>query len=70
MQTVNGEDTQGVCKEEFQASFKWFLTPVAQRALMARAARETMMDSTPEYGVSDGVMHTLREILDSLRGTL
>lgn len=70
VQTVSGEDSAGVCKEEFQAFFKWFLVPMAERAVEARLAREENMEEVPKYEASDGQMHTLREILSSLRGTL
>lgn len=66
LQTVDGDSSCALCKEEVQEFVRLFLIPKIQRALRERIAREDGVQETPQYECSDGSLRTLREIVDEL----
>lgn len=69
MQTINGQEACSCCKEEYQAFQKYFVAPLANRALHARLARENAMEIVPTY---QGTCRprTLQEIVDDMQRTM
>lgn len=83
MQTVEGDDAKGLCKEEFQAFMKYFVRPLVERAVRWRLREENQLAVTPTYtvrrlsdrggggiGEANGVEQTLQEICDYWKAEL
>lgn len=81
VQRVDGDESCNICKEEFQAFIKWYVSPLVERKVKERLDRENAEAITPRYTVNkigpDGVtaipeQWTLQEICnfwqDELRG--
>ena len=66
MQTVDGDSSSALCKEEVQEFVRLYLIPKIQRALGERIAREDGLQETPQYECSDGSLRTLSEIVREL----
>lgn len=79
LQRTDGAKAQNICKKEFQALIKYFVSPLVELRVQQRLVRENAEDVTPLYTVhklsENGVtaipvQQTLQEICDYWRSQL
>jgi hypothetical protein len=61
---MDGEEAQGICKEEWKAFMKHFVDPLMQKAVLERLGREA--GESPCYeGRTEGKLYTFQDIVDN-----
>ena len=68
MQTIDGEQAQGMCREEFQWFVLYFLHPLLEKCVKDRLAAEE--NSIEVYDCGEGEYKLFKELVDSWKSRL